>query len=161
NILGGGSTSRLFYRIREQEGLAYNIFSFHDLFRQAGTFGVYAGVAPENFRDVVHIILNEIKKLHDTPITEAELDLYRQELKGELLMAHEHAETHMTRIGKSIIYHNRILSIKEILSALDMITPLQICQFFRKYCTFNNIALVSLGPAKYKLSVKDIRRELL
>lgn len=156
NILGGGSTSRLFYRIREQEGLAYNIFSFHDLFRYAGTFGVYAGVAPENFRAVVHIILDEIKKLKEIPISETELELYRQELKGELLMAHEHAETHMTRIGKSIIYHNHILSIQEILSSLDQITPSQICQFFRKYCTSTNIALVALGPAKYKLSHKDI-----
>jgi len=159
NILGGGSTSRLFYRVREQEGLAYNIFSFHDLFRHAGTFGVYAGVAPENFKAVVQIILDEIKKLKEIPISETELDLYRQELKGELLMAHEHAETHMTRIGKSIIYHNRILSIQKILSALDQITPAQICQFFRKYCLSTNIALVSLGPAKYKLSHKDIHSE--
>lgn len=159
NILGGGSTSRLFYRVREQEGLAYNIFSFHDLFRDAGTFGVYAGVAPENFRAVVRIILDEIKKLRETPISETELDLYRQELKGELLMAHEHAETHMTRIGKSIIYHNHILSIQEILLSLDQITPSQIRQFFCKYCTSTNIALVSLGPAKQKLSHKDIHSE--
>lgn len=160
NILGGGSTSRLFYRVREQEGLAYNIFSFHDLFRHAGTFGIYAGVAPENFREVVKIILDEIEKLKTTEISIDELNLYRQELKGEFLLAHEHAETHMTRIGKSIMYHNNILSIHEILSALDQITPSQICEFFRKYCPPLNMALVSLGPSKYRLYIRDIRNLL-
>jgi len=156
NILGGGSTSRLFYRVREQEGLAYNIFSFHDLFRYAGTFGIYAGVAPENFKEVVNIILDEIEKLKTKEISTEELNLYRQELKGEFLLAHEHAETHMTRMGKSIMYYNNIISIHEILSALDRITPFQICEFFRKYCIPQNIALVSLGPAKYKLHRKNI-----
>lgn len=151
NILGGGSTSRLFYRIREQEGLAYNIFSFNDLFRYTGTFGIYAGVAPENFEKVLKIIFLEIEKLKNEPISQNELDLYRQELIGELLLAHEDPSTHMTRIGKSIIYENRIVSIKEMLSEYDQITPEQICNFFRKYCQPENTALVSLGPAKYRL----------
>lgn len=157
NILGGGSVSRLFYRIREQEGLAYNIFSFHELFRDAGTFGVYAGVAPENFRTVVDIILHEIEKLKREPISPEELELYRQELKGDFLLAHEHAETHMSRMGKSIIYYDHVLSLKEILDAFDQITPHQICQFFQKYCTPENIALVSLGPAKYRLYTKEMK----
>jgi len=156
NILGGGSTSRLFYRIREQEGLAYNIFSFNDLFRHAGTFGIYAGVAPENFEKVLKIIIQEIEKLKNEPISLKELDLYRQELKGELLLAHEHSSTHMNRMGKSIIYENRIVSIQEILSEYDQITPEQICNFFRKYCQSSNSALVSLGPAKYKLKIHSI-----
>ncbi len=155
NILGGGSTSRLFYRVREQEGLAYNIFSFHDLFRHAGTFGIYAGVAPENFKKVVDIILDEIEKLKKEEISADELNLYRQELKGEFLLAHEHAETHMTRIGKSIIYNGQVLSVEEILSTLDRITPAQICMFFRKYCTPQQTALVSLGPVKYKIHGKN------
>ncbi|HOV32358.1 MAG TPA: pitrilysin family protein [Candidatus Hydrogenedens sp.] len=156
NILGGGSTSRLFYRIREQEGLAYNIFSFNDLFRYAGTFGIYAGVAPENFEKVLNIIFQEIEKLKNETISKNELDLYRQELIGELLLAHEDPSTHMTRIGKSIIYENRIVSIKEILSEYDQITPKQICNFFKKYCQPANTALISLGPEKYKLKINSI-----
>ncbi len=158
NILGGGSTSKLFYRVREQEGLAYNIFSFYDLFRDTGTFGICAGVAPENFAEVVNIVLDEINKLRTTPISSNELNLYRQELKGELLLAHEQPETHMTRIGKSVIYHNKILSIKEILTALDQITPEQICHFFYQHCTPKNLALVSLGPPKYKLNKKTLEQ---
>ena len=152
NILGGGSTSRLFYHIREQEGLAYNIFSFYDLFQNAGTFGIYAGVAPENFKSVITIILNEINKLKTTPLLEEELDLYRQELKGELLLAHEHAETHMTRIGKSVIYQKKIPSLQQILNTLDQITPKQISQFLQTYGTPQNIALVSLGPNKHHIN---------
>ncbi|MCA1901402.1 MAG: insulinase family protein [Candidatus Hydrogenedens sp.] len=153
NILGGGSTSRLFYRIREQEGLAYNIFSFHDLFRTAGAFGVYAGVAPENFERVLNLTVQEIQRLKTELVSEQSLDLYREELKGEFLLAHEHASTHMTRIGKSIIYHNQIISIQELLNSYDCITPEEIRTFFQKYCRTETSALVFIGPEKYKFKM--------
>src|SRR5207302_8569638 len=47
NVFGGGMSSRLFQRIREELGLAYAIYAFTSLYRQVGVTGVYVGTQPK------------------------------------------------------------------------------------------------------------------
>ncbi|HEO71784.1 MAG TPA: insulinase family protein, partial [Candidatus Hydrogenedentes bacterium] len=82
NALGGGSTSRLFDRIRESEGLAYAIYAFHASYGLAGMLGVYAAVAPHNLVRAKDVIFEELRRLRDEPLPEDELASSREQLKG-------------------------------------------------------------------------------
>ncbi|MEA3365766.1 MAG: pitrilysin family protein, partial [Candidatus Hydrogenedentes bacterium] len=82
NALGGGSTSRLFDRIREQEGLSYAIYTFQSAYYRAGLLGIYAAVAPENLDRTLALTFEEIRGIRDKQISLRELDQNREQLKG-------------------------------------------------------------------------------
>lgn len=45
NVLGGSMSSRLFQEIREKDGMAYSIFSYHSSFLDSGLLTIYAGTS--------------------------------------------------------------------------------------------------------------------
>ncbi|MDZ4861226.1 MAG: pitrilysin family protein [Candidatus Hydrogenedentes bacterium] len=146
NALGGGSTSRLFETIREQEGLAYSIYGYQSTFWRTGAMGVYAAVAPENLKKTYELAFAEIRKLRDEPIPQEELELNREQLKGSVLMALESTFNRMTRMAKSYMYHGRIISADEIITGIESVTAEQIRQLAEDRYTPDQCALVSLGP---------------
>lgn len=145
-VLGGGSTSRLFERIREDEGLAYNIQTFHSFYPGAGILGVYAAVAPENYAKAMSLIFEEIRKLRDNGLPEEELAKNREQIKGYMLMSLESTSARASRIGKSLMHYGRILPVDEVLESLQAVTPDQVQQFAQKTFTAANTAHVVLGP---------------
>ena len=147
SALGGATTSRLFQRIREDEGLAYSIYSFHSCYFMAGVLGVYAAVAPESFKKTADLTFEEIRKFRDNPIPEEELDRNREHLKGSMLMSLESTFNRMSRMAKSMIYYQRLLSIQEIINALDSVTGDDVHQVAQETFTPENCTAVILGPA--------------
>jgi len=146
NTLGGGSTSRLFERIREQEGLAYSIYSFQSSFLTAGIFGIYAAVAPPNLRRTLDLACGEMRRLRETPVPEDELESNREQIKGNILMALESTFTRMARMAKSILYYRRILPVDEIITEIDAVTPADVQALAARIFTPENCALLVLGP---------------
>jgi predicted Zn-dependent peptidase len=147
SALGGGSTSRLFERIREEEGLAYSIYSFHSCYFTAGLFGIYAAVAPENSERMLTLLFDEVRRFRDHPITEQELENNREHLKGSMLMSLESTFNRMSRMAKSMIYYNRLLSIPEVIQALNAVTVADVYQVAQEILRPDRAAMVVLGPS--------------
>ncbi len=122
STLGGGSTSRLFEKIREDEGLAYSIYAYSSHSVQAGMMGIYAAVAPENCAHTLDLIGHELRKLRDETVPEDELESNRQQFKGGLLMALETTFNRMARMAKSTLVYGRIPNVDEIVAAIDAVT---------------------------------------
>lgn len=148
SALGGGATSRLFQRIREDEGLAYAIYSFHSSYFTSGMFGVYAAVAPEKLEQTLGLVFEEIRKFRDEPISREELESNREHLKGSMLMALESTSSRMSRMAKSMMYYNRLQSIQEIIDQLDAVTVDDINAVAQDIFRPERCALVSLGPTR-------------
>lgn len=146
NALGGGSTSRLFETIREQEGLAYSIYAYHSSFWRTGMMGVYAAIAPGNLGKAYDLCFREIRKLRDEPLPQQELELNREQLKGSVLMMLENTFNRMTRMAKSYMYHGRVIPIDEIIAGIEAVTAEQIQQLAQECYTPDQCALVVLGP---------------
>src|SRR5262249_32307037 len=73
SVLGGGMSSRLFQNIREQQGLAYSIFSDLSPYRDTGALSVYAGTSMETIEKVVNSVLEEFRRIKEQPLADAEL----------------------------------------------------------------------------------------
>ena len=147
--LGGGSTSRLFQKIREDEGLAYSIYTFNSSYFTTGMFGVYAAVAPENFAKTVDLSFEEIRKFRDEGITADELELNREHLKGSMLMSLEGTFNRMQRMAKSMMYYGRMVSIDEVLTSLDAVTADDIGAVSRDIFQPDKCSVVAVGPAEH------------
>jgi len=146
SVLGGGSTSRLFDRIREQEGLAYAIHTFHSFHLVAGTIGIYAAVAPQNYGRTLDLIFEELRRIRDVPVSPEELNMNREQIKGNILMSLESTFTRMSRMAKCLMYYGRIVPIDEVTRQVDAITAEELQAFAQKTFSPDCCAVVTLGP---------------
>lgn len=147
SILGGGSTSRLFDRVREEEGLAYSIYSYHASHLDAGMLGVYAAVAPENLERTLELCSEELRKLRDVPVPAKELDSNVEQLKGAMLLALESTFNRMMRLARSMIYFGRIISTSEIIEGIEAVTAEDVQCAAAELFTPEGYALGVLGPS--------------
>ena len=146
SALGGGSTSRLFERIREDEGLAYTIYAYHSAHRAAGMLGIYAAVAPQNLSKAFDITFEELRKFRETPMSADELDINREQLKGGLLMALENTFVRMSRMAKSMMYFGRMVSVEEVIEAVDAVMAEDVRSLADDIFKPESCALVTVGP---------------
>jgi len=121
-VLGGSMSSRLFQRVREEQGLAYSIYSFLSCHTDAGALVVYGGTSAENFEQVYRLIDAEFEDLCRTRLGDEELQSAREHLKGSLLLSLESSDNLMTRLANNEIYHGRQYSIPEIVAGFDAVT---------------------------------------
>ncbi|HOD48832.1 MAG TPA: pitrilysin family protein [Candidatus Hydrogenedentes bacterium] len=155
NALGGGSTSRLFERIREQEGLSYAIYTFQSAYYRAGLLGVYAAVAPENLDRALSMTFEEIRRIRDERISSEEVGLNREQLKGSLLMALEDTFHRMSRMAKSYMYHGRVVPLEEVIAKIDAVTSEEVHELANAILQAQSCMLTVLGP-KNALHLKEI-----
>jgi predicted Zn-dependent peptidase len=121
-VLGGGMSSRLFQEIREQRGLAYAVYSYRAAYLETGGLAVYAGTAPVNIPEVLHLVSDELDRLLQDGVTDHELALAKGHLKGSLALGLEDSGGRMNRIGRSELVHGEVLSIAELVRRTEVVT---------------------------------------
>jgi len=146
-ILGGGGTSRLFEIIREQEGLAYNVYAYHTGHISAGMMGIYEAVAPNNCERALKLTFDELRRIYQEPIALEELDRSREQLKGSMLMALESTHARVSRMAKGLLFKGRIIPIEEIIEHIDAVTVPSIQEFAQEFFRPDSCALLLLGPS--------------
>jgi predicted Zn-dependent peptidase len=145
-LFGGGMSSRLFQRIREELGLAYSVYSFQSFHEDAGMHGVYVGTAPETARAAVDAINSELEKLSMAGLDREELAAGKSQLKGQITLSLESPTARMYRAAGVELYGEPYRTLDEVLAlvdAIDLDTVTEICTTF--YAP-DLQTLVSLGP---------------
>jgi predicted Zn-dependent peptidase len=120
--LGGGTSSRLFQEVREKRGLAYSVFSFASQHVDAGLVGVSVGCLPAKLDQVLEVVRVELAKIARDGITDEELVRGKGQLKGGLVLGLEDSASRMTRLGKSELVDDELLSIDEVLARIQGVT---------------------------------------
>ena len=121
--LGGGMSSRLFQRIREERGLAYSVYSFSSGYSDTGQFGVYAGCQPGKADEVLALIVAELDAAARGEFTDAEIERGKGQMRGGIVLGLEDSNSRMTRIGKSELVYADVLGVDDLLARVDAVTP--------------------------------------
>jgi predicted Zn-dependent peptidase len=121
-VLGGGVSSRLFQKIREERGLAYTVQSYPITYADAGAFVVYAGTAPDQLGEVLDLVDDEISRFVDDGPTPAELRVASGYLVGSTLLGLEDSGGCMSRIGKAVLNHGEVLDLDALLDHYRAVT---------------------------------------
>lgn len=122
NVFGGSMSSRLFQSIREDKGLAYSVYSNLSPFEHTGIFSIYAGLKSTQLIPVVQIIENEINNLKHNLITNNELQMSKEQLKGNYILGTEGTFSRMFENGKSLSALGKIISPTEVIQKIDIVT---------------------------------------
>ena len=122
NAIGGGMSSRLFQRIREELGMAYSVYTYPVSYPGCGTFTVYAGTSPENGEVVLTEIQAELQKAPESGFTQKEFGSAKAQLKGGFLLGLESSSGRMQSIGRSTLLLNRLNTPEETLAKIEAVT---------------------------------------
>ncbi|MHB2166980.1 M16 family metallopeptidase [Alsobacter sp. R-9] len=120
NLLGGGMSSRLFQELREKRGLAYEIYSFHQPFTDAGVFAIYGGTGESTLPEFVPVMLDVMRAAAENP-TQAEVDRAKAQIKVSLLMGLESSARRAEQMARHVLAFGRVIPREEIVAAIDAI----------------------------------------
>lgn len=149
-ILGGGVSSRLFQKVREEQGLAYSIYSFYEQYTDTGLFGVYAACAPDALEAMWETVSAEIKAIAKTPPGGDETRRAQDMGADNIKMAFESIGYRMSQMAHQKIYHDRDLSLEVMLKELYSVTPERIGELAESLLGEKNYTIIALGPVGEK-----------
>ncbi len=135
NVLGGGMSSRLFQRIREELGMAYAVYSGPSSYPHCGEYTLYAATSPKNAKTVLAQIDVEIDKLLRDGVTEKEFTMSKAQLKGSFILGLESAYNRMSALGHNQILLNRVISPEETIAALERVSLNDVMDAARRILT--------------------------
>lgn len=144
-VLGGGMSSRLFQKIREEQGLVYSIYSDLNPYRDTGCMAIYAGTSLESTPKVVDSVLAEFRELKAGPIPEDELRRAKDQLKGGLMLGLESSTSRMSNLARQEMYFQRFYSLDETINQIECVTAEEVCQMANSLFQSEKIAVTVLG----------------
>ena len=145
-LFGGGMSSRLFQRIREELSLAYSVYSFQDSYRDCGVFGLYLGTDPKTASRAADASAVELGRLRRGDFTGPEIQSAREQLKGQLVLGLENTSSRMNRIARQELYLGKQVSLADTLSQIDAIKTEQVATLARDMISRRNLTAVAVGP---------------
>ena len=151
-VFGGSISSRLFQKIREEQGLVYSIYSSQSLYRKCGEVGIYASMSKDNLKKVYEMILDEIKDLKKNYLTEKEIKESKEQLKGSYILGLESTSSRMMSIGKSMLLHRQVRDTDEILKLIDEVDKDTINRVIDKVFNIDKLGICIVGK-----DVEDIK----
>jgi len=146
SIVGGGMSSRLFQRVREEEALAYVVYSFQQFYRDMGVYGVYAGVEPSRSEHAVEVIRQEYANILSQGVTAEELEGAKNQLKGQLVLGLESTTTRMFRLANFELNEEPYQPIDDVIANIQTVSLEDVADIAAQVLDPDSQYVVSLGP---------------
>ena len=148
SVLGGGTSSRLWQKIREENGLAYAVGSSAVSYQDCGLFQIFAATSPENFNKTIDLSIEELQRIKREPIPEEELQLAKDQLSASLLLGLEDSSVRAGNLASCEIIHGRQISVEETLQNIEKVSIGDLQKLANEFFKTENIALAGLGNLK-------------
>lgn len=120
-ILGGGASSILFQKLREELGLCYNVASYPLSFKNVGLVNIYVGVAPNNVEKASEAIKLELNKFAKFEISQSQLEINKEKIKANYMLGSESTSSRMFNNGKSMLFLGKVNTPEHIIEKVDLI----------------------------------------
>lgn len=120
--LGGGVSSRLFQRLREEEGLVYAIGSFIELYQDTGLLAIYFAAEQAKLGRCVCVLQEELRRLRSEKISREEFERALVMTRSAVLMGMESPINRMLRLSRSYLILGRIQTLEEVIAAYNQVT---------------------------------------
>lgn len=119
NILGGGASSILFQKVREELGLCYSIYCYPQTFQEIGMVDIYTGLGKNYGEKALDVIIKELNKFVKEGITKEILQINKEKIKANFILGQESTSSKMFSNAKSILFRNRIRTEEEVIKKID------------------------------------------
>lgn len=144
-IFGGGMSSRLFQKIREDKGLTYSIYSYISSFTDTGIFAVYAGMNPNQTEKVARLVYDEIEDIKNSILSEKIIKITKEQIISNYIIGTESTVNRMTALGGSVLLRNSVQTQEQIIENMEKVTPQSVFDIVNKILDFEKISISIAG----------------
>jgi predicted Zn-dependent peptidase len=145
SILGGGTSSRLWQKIREERGLAYSVGAGGSTFSDVGVFTIYAGTSPQQAHEVVTLSLEELRRVVYEPVSDDELRLAKDQAISSVLLGLESSSGRASALARQQIIHGRRISPDEVIKRIEAVESTDLQRIAQAFFKTESLALGALG----------------
>lgn len=156
-ILGGGASSRLFRRVRDEEGLCYAIYSFSGSTEKEGLFGVYTACSRENERKALETAVREIVLIRDKGVSREELERAKEKNRTSFLLSMESTGSRASYMARNELKRGSVPSFEAVLAEYDRVTEEDIRETAREILRPEMLSYAAVG----RIGEKDYYEEIL
>lgn len=158
-LLGGGMSSRLFQKIREQMGLCYTIFSSYSALEDAGQLILYSGTSGESVDDVLRSAVDEMINT-SRAIDDAELARAKAQIRAGSVMSLENSFARAERMARNLALYQKVRPLEEIIEKIDAVTAKDITNFAAQLIEEANLGLTLYGPLESGMALRDVEAQM-
>lgn len=149
NMLGGpGMNSRLNLALREKYGFVYSIDAHYIPYTDTGMFAVFFGTEPKQLNRCITLIMRELNRFCDKPLTTRQLSSAKEQIKGQLAMAEENNLNLMLSMGRSVLDIGRVPSLEEIYYQIDEINAFKLRDIAQEIFDETKMSYLIMEPDK-------------
>ncbi len=153
-ILGGGMSSRLFQKLREEMGICYYVNASNTASTDHGYFEIAAGVDNKRIDEAVKAVLVECLKLKDNLVSEEELNKVKEYLIGNTKLSLESSDDLAFFYGGQEILKKSVEEVSEKFKRIKKVTPSDIKKLANQIFKENKLNFAVIGPFQGKISEK-------
>lgn len=146
SLIGGGMTSRLFQSVREKKGLAYSIQSFIHTMKDTGFLTIQAACDGKKIKELMPVIFKELKQIKKKGVTKKDIDFYKNQIKGSILLGSEDIENRMNSLAVNELVFQKSKSVKMIQAEIERISYDSVHQYIENYLNLDQLSGILLGP---------------
>jgi predicted Zn-dependent peptidase len=145
SVIGGGTSSRLWQKVREERGLAYSVGAGGSAFSDVGVFTIYAGTSPKQLDEVVDLSLEEMREVVKESVSEEELRIVKDQAISSILLGLESSSARASTLARQEIIHGCRISPDEVIQKIRSVTPEELKEVARTYFKSGSLSLGALG----------------
>ena len=120
--LGGGMSSRLFQRVREELALCYSVFTYQSFYSRAGVSGVYVGTRPATADRAAEAVRTELDRVADEGLSGPDLRRIKQQVKGQIMLSLESTGARLHRLASFALHDEPFIGLDDLLRKIDAVT---------------------------------------
>lgn len=147
-VLGGGMSSRLFQKLREEMGVGYYVRAYNDASTDHGFFQISAGVDNKRIHEVLEAVLEECRKLKTYEVPKDELEKTKEYLIGNMKLSLESSDDIANFYGAQELLKKKVVLAEEKAQELRKVTAKDVKDLANKIFVNKNLNLALIGPFK-------------
>lgn len=145
DYLGGGASSLLFQKIREELALSYSVYSFTSAYEDTGMLAIYAGTSMGQGERVKELCFAEIESLRQKGITAQSLQNLKNQINGSMRIALDSIGSRLSRLGRNEMFFHRYIPVEEVVERLNAVTAADFQDTAEKILQPDQAAIAFLG----------------
>lgn len=158
-IFGGGMSSKLFQKVREENGLTYSIYSYTTAFADTGLFSVAGGMNPNQLERVYELVAEEVKKTKEKGLPQKLIDVTKEQLISNFIIGTESTLNRMTSSGSALLLRGKIQDTEEVIEKLSQVTADDILQVTNMVFDMEKASWCAVGNVK-ELDIDSIGKKV-
>ena len=121
NIFGGGASSILFQKVREELGLCYSVYSYMQPYLGVGTLNIYTGLSNKYCDKAISVINEHLYDFAKKGISKDLLEINKEKIKASYILGLESTSSRMFANAKCFLLQNKIKTQEDVIKRINKI----------------------------------------